>query len=269
METDCDTMAVDSVPEVAGDSPVVDELPVADESPAVDELPVTNESLAVEGSSAAGDSLAVEEAPLSGAPSQSSEPPQAGAPSQAPAVPKEPTPQDLLLFELVKSDCKLHLGLSITYGVCVVITVVFLVGIVMMHKGLDAFLYDIGMGAGFASMAAFWWSNYKADVAALKEIGDNPAGLDTCRTYSKETAGVISSSRKTKKELNQLWVAYGILAIVMLGFGVFLIALFVTDDFTSESVLVISGAVLLAGGVILMSLAIKAFCQWLFARKLK
>lgn len=185
------------------------------------------------------------------------------------AKPKTPTPRDLLLFDLIKSDRNLHLGLAITYAACVVITAVFFVGIVAMRKGLDALIYDVGMGVAFASMAMLWWSSYKAEVAALEEIGDDPTGLDTCRTYSKATADVISGSRKTKKELKQLWIAYGILAIVLLGFGLLLFGLFVLDDFTGESVLAFSGAILLVGGIILASLTIKAFHEWLAARKLE
>ena len=176
--------------------------------------------------------------------------------------------RDELLYSLVQGDKKLHLGLAIVYGLCTVATVVFLVLIVAWHKGLNALLADILMGVSFGLMAMLWWNSYRSDVAALAEIGDDPTGIDTCRTYSKETASVISGSRKTKKELRQLWIAYGFMAVMLLGFGVFLLALWVTDDLSDEGVLVISGAVLTVGGILLSSLAIRAFREWLVARKL-
>lgn len=176
--------------------------------------------------------------------------------------------RDELLFSLVKGDRTLHLGLAIVYGACAATAVVFAFAIVAMNKGIDALLYDIGMIAGFGGMAYVWFRRYKDDVAALEEIGDDPSGIDSCRTYSATTADVISESRKTKKELRQQWIAYGILSIVLLGFGIFFVVLLMSD-FRGETLFVICGTVLLVGGILLSSLTVKAFREWIVARRLE
>ena len=173
--------------------------------------------------------------------------------------------RDELLYSSVKGDCRLHLGLTIVYGACAITAVVFLVLIVAWHKGLMAFAYCVSMGISFAGAAVLWWNSYRDDVVALREIGDDPTGVDTCRTYSKTTAGVISASRKTTGEYVQLWIAYGILGLVMLAMGVLMFAFVLLDDFSSEGALVLTGVVMLAGGVILSSMAIVAFRRWMVA----
>lgn len=176
--------------------------------------------------------------------------------------------RDELLFSLVKGDRTLHLGLAIVYGACAVTAIVFAFAIVAMNKGIGALLYDIGMIVGFGGMAYVWFQRYKADKAALEEIGDDPSGIDSCRTYSAATADVISESRKTKKELRQQWIAYGILSIVLLGFGIFFVILLMSG-FRDEMLFVICGTVLLVGGILLSSLTVKAFREWIVARRLE
>ena len=177
--------------------------------------------------------------------------------------------RDELLYSLVKGDCRLHLGLAITYGACAVTAAVFLVFIVAQRKGPMALLYDISMGLGFAGAAAAWWHSYRNDVAALKEIGDDHTGIDTRKTYSKTTAGVISASRKTTGELRQLWIAYGILGLVMLAFGVLMFAFVLFDSFSDAEVLVLTGVVMMVGGILLSSMAIIAFRRWMVARRIE
>ena len=177
--------------------------------------------------------------------------------------------RDELLFSLLKGDRRLHLGLTIVYGACAITAAVFLVLIVAWHKGLLALAYDVSMGLGFAGAAVAWWNRYKNDVAALREIGDDPTGIDTCRTYSRTTAGVIAASRKTTGELRQLWIAYGILGIVMLAMGALMFAFVLFDNFTDEGALVLTGIVMLVGGVILSSMAITAFRRWMVARSIE
>ena len=177
--------------------------------------------------------------------------------------------RDELLFSLLKGDRRLHLGLTIVYGACAITAVVFLVLIVAWRKGPMAFAYDASMGLSFAGAAVAWWNSYKNDVAALREIGDDPTGVDTCRTYSRTTAGVIAASRKTTSELRQLWIAYGILGIVMLAMGALMFAFVLFDNFSDEGVLVLTGIVMLVGGVILSSMAITAFRRWMVARSIE
>ena len=176
--------------------------------------------------------------------------------------------RDELLFTLVKGDRSLHLGLAIVYGACAVTAAVFAVAIIMQRKGVTPLIYDVGMMLGFAAMAVAWWNSYKEDAAALREIGDDPTGIDTCRTYSRTTAGVIAGSRKTKKELRQLWIAYGVLTVTLLGFGLFFAFMLMTE-FQGETIFVICGTVLLVGGILLLSLTVKAFREWLVMRRLE
>ena len=63
------------------------------------------------------------------------------------------TKRDELLYSLLKGDCRLHLGLVITYGTCAITSIVFLVLIVAWHKGLVALAYDVSMGLAFAGAA--------------------------------------------------------------------------------------------------------------------
>ena len=126
-----------------------------------------------------------------------------------------------------------------------------------------------GFAIGLGMSAYFSWSQYKDYVDALEEIGPDPAGVDTCKTYSQRTAKTIAGARLSKKDLRQQWIAYSILALVMLGFGIFLLALFFLDDFSQEMVLLGSGAFLLAGGSLIAFLAVKAFHGWLTVRRLE
>ena len=176
--------------------------------------------------------------------------------------------RDELLFAQVKGTRSLSLGLAITYGACVALTVAFAVGIVALGKGVGPFLMDLGMMAGSAAAALAWWKSYKAADAALAEIGDDPTGIDTRKTYSPATAEVIAGSRKSGKELRQQWIAYGIIAVVMLFFGVFFAA-FLLNSEGDELLFTICAAVMFGGGILLSSLAIEAWREWLVARRLE
>ena len=176
--------------------------------------------------------------------------------------------RDELLFAQVKGTRSLSLGLAITYGACVALTVAFAVGIVALGKGVGPFLMDLGMMAGSAAAALAWWKSYKAADAALAEIGDDPTGIDTRKTYSSATAEVIAGSRKSGKELRQQWIAYGIIAVVMLFFGVFFAA-FLLNSEGDELLFTICAAVMFGGGILLSSLAIEAWREWLVARRLE
>lgn len=175
--------------------------------------------------------------------------------------------RDELLYDQVKGTRSLSLGLAIVYGACTVLTVAFAVGIVALGKGIKPLLVDLGMMAASAAAALQWWKSFKSCVAALAEIGDDPTGIDTCKTYSQATAEVIAGSRKSRSELKQQWIAYGILALVMLLCGVFFVAL-LQEAGGDELLFGFCTAFMLAGGVLLSSLSIRAWREWLVARRL-
>lgn len=176
--------------------------------------------------------------------------------------------RDELLYEQVKGTRSLSLGLAIVFGACTVATIAFAVGILVLDKGISALITDAGMMLASAGTAYAWWTRYKQSAAALDEIGDDPTGIDTCKTYSASTAEVIALSRKTKKELFQLWIAYGLLALTLLLFGG-LFVVFLLTSFKGELLFAFCGALLLAGGVVLLSMAIGAFREWLVACRLE
>ena len=175
--------------------------------------------------------------------------------------------RDELLYSQVKGTRSLYLGLTITYGACVALTVAFAVGILVLEKGFGALIMDLGMMAGSAASAMHWWRCYKEVAAALGEIGDDPTGIDTCRTYSQSTAQVIAGSRKTANELMQQWIAYGIIAISMLLCAALFLALLL-DSFEDELLFVFCAAFMLAGGLLLLSMAIEAWREWLVTRRI-
>lgn len=175
--------------------------------------------------------------------------------------------RDELLHSQVKGTRSLYLGLTIAYGACVALTVAFAVGILVQDKGLAVLVMDLGMMAGSVASAMHWWRCYKEAAAALEEIGDDPTGIDTCRTYSLSTAQIIAGSRKTANELMQQWIAYGIIAISMLLCAALFVALLL-DSFEDELLFVFCGAFMLAGGLLLLSMAIEAWREWLVTRRI-
>lgn len=175
--------------------------------------------------------------------------------------------RDELLHSQVKGTRSLYLGLTIAYGACVALTVAFAVGILVQDKGLAVLVMDLGMMAGSAASAMHWWRCYKEAAAALEEIGDDPTGIDTCRAYSLSTAQIIAGSRKTANELMQQWIAYGIIAISMLLCAALFVALLL-DSFEDELLFVFCGAFMLAGGLLLLSMAIEAWREWLVTRRI-
>ena len=175
--------------------------------------------------------------------------------------------RDEVLYQQIKDARSLYRGLTVTYALAAAAAIVM--GVICPFVGKAQGLIMLALFAiGLGTSARISWSQYKDYENALEEIGPDPTGVDTCKTYSRSTAYAIAHARLSEKDLFQQWIAYGILAITMLGFGLFLLVLFLTDEYSQELVLLISGGALLAGGALIAFLAIKAFHGWLTVRRL-
>ena len=178
-----------------------------------------------------------------------------------------PSARDEVLFQQIKDARGLYRGLAVVYGLATLAAIIMAIVCPFVGKA-KGLLVLIGFALGLGASCHLSWSQYKDYAAAIEEIGPDPTGVDTCRTYSQATARAIASARLSEKQLRQQWIAYGILALVLLGFGVFLLALYFLDDFTSEILLLGCGALLLAGGALLTFLTVKAFHGWRMVRRL-
>ena len=175
--------------------------------------------------------------------------------------------RDEVLYQQIKDARGLYRGLTITYALATLAAIVM--GVICPFVGKAGALIElVGFALGLGISCRLSWEQYREYAAALEEIGPDPTGVDTCQTYSISTANAIATARLSEKDLRQQWIAYGILALVMIGLGVFLLALYFTDDYTSDLVLLISGGVLFAGGALITFLAVKAFHGWLMVRRL-
>ena len=175
--------------------------------------------------------------------------------------------RDEFLYEQIRSDRSMYKVLTFVYGACTVAAIIL--GVLGSFKqGPGVLLKGLALAAGPFMATYGSWCMYKDLVNALEEIGDDPTGVDTNRNYSRSTANIISMERHTKREYRQMWIAYGILALTLFGFGAFL-ALLGSPEYGWDSMLFILGAVLVVGGFILSFLTVKAFRSWLTARRLE
>lgn len=175
--------------------------------------------------------------------------------------------RDEVLYQQIEDARGLYRGLAIVYALATLAAIVMAVVCLFIGKAL-AIIQLAGFAIGLGTSAYLSWGQYKDYVDALDEIGPDPTGVDTCRTYSPKTARTIAGARLSEKDLLQQWIAYGIIALSMLGFGILLLAFFFFDDYSSEMVLLICGAFLLAGGALLAFLTVKAFHGWRVVRHL-
>lgn len=174
--------------------------------------------------------------------------------------------RDELLYQQVKGDCLMYRVLAAVYGACTVAAIVL--GVLGITKeGLNALLGGAVLAVSTLTPAYLSWHAYKERAAALKEIGDNPAGVDTYRYYSVSTAEVIAESRWSKKEYFQQWIAYGIIALSLLLVGCLLLALGLS--YSGDLLLRAVGVFMVAGGFLLAFLTTKSFRSWLIARRLE
>ena len=179
--------------------------------------------------------------------------------------------RDELIYEQVKGNRTLYLGLAIVYGVACVVSAVFTVICLMTGKGLGATAFILVMALSCGASAVGSWNFYRQHAKALAEIGDSPAGVDTCRTYSRGTAQIIAGSRKSAKVLQQQLIAYGLITIMLLAFGVLMFACLGMPQFQGKdnSLLVGVGALLVGMGIILLMLTVRAFREWSITRKIE
>ena len=175
--------------------------------------------------------------------------------------------RDEVLYQQIKDARGLYLGLAIVYGLATLAAIVMAIICPFVGKAM-AIIELAGFAIGLGTSAYLSWGQYKDYVNALDEIGPDPTGVDTCKTYSLKTARTIANARLSEKDLFQQWIAYGILTLTLLGFGALSLAFCFFDSFDSEMLLLGVGALLLAGGALLAFLTVKAFHSWRAVRHL-
>lgn len=141
----------------------------------------------------------------------------------------EATERDKALYQQIKDARGLYRGLAIVYLLILVACVIMAIACVITRK-LHGILPLVGFASGAWFSASLAHIRYKDYASALEEIGPDPAGLDTCETYSETTAYAIETARMTKKELLQQWIAYSILTLTLLGMGALLLTFYAIWD---------------------------------------
>ena len=174
--------------------------------------------------------------------------------------------RDEFLYKQLKGNRSVYRGIAIAYAAAAIAAFIMAIALLLMHR-FGGLLALAVMGLGMAGSAATSWSQHKVYADALEEIGPDPTGVDTCCTYSRRTANAIAQSRTTTKILAQQWISYGIIAITMIGLGVFLVVILL--DMEEDLALTLLGAGLTAGGALLLFLAIKVFLNWRVAKHLE
>lgn len=176
------------------------------------------------------------------------------------------TERDEFLYNQLKGGRSLYAGLSIVYGLCTAAAAIMAL-FAYPAGGWQALLTICGMGLWFAGMTYTSWKERESYIAALTEIGDDPTGVDTCRTYSRDTAYLIARKRMPAKTFLQQSIAYGAIAITLLGFGLFC---FVLSSVEFDGLMFpLLGAGLIAGGLILSALTFGALRNWRAAKRLE
>lgn len=177
----------------------------------------------------------------------------------------QPTLRDEILYKQLKDNRSMYRGVMVVFALVAVAAVIMgIVTLLFMDAGRALFvLLAFAAGAGVSAYNSFM--QYKSYASALEEIGPNPAGVDTCKTYSASTAKVIASSRLSQKELFQQFFAYTLVGVMLIGFGILFFVLLRSD---SVDIYTLIGAGMLAGGVVVVFLGIKAFRSWVAVRSL-
>ena len=170
--------------------------------------------------------------------------------------------RDEFLYQQIKGNRSLYRGLAFVYGAAAVAAFIMAIAALVIGRP-DGSIILLFMGGGMVVSASASWSERKTYADALDEIGPNPVGVDTRRTYSQRTAKAIAASRMSAKEFLQQWIAYGILALTMIGMGTFLVAIMIEME---ETVYALLGAGLAGGGSVLLFMSIKAFRNWRVAK---
>ena len=179
--------------------------------------------------------------------------------------------RDELLYSEVKGGRTLYLVLAIVLGIATIAAVAMVFAVVSTNRGVEPLVTVAVMALAVGGMAISSWNEFKRHDGALKEIGSDPTGIDTCKTYSPATAKIIAQSRKDKKTLRQLLIAYGLMAVMFLGFGILMLVCLGLPQFQGKDngLLVGMGALFFVLGAFLLMLTVKAFRQWRTVCKLE
>lgn len=175
--------------------------------------------------------------------------------------------RDEVLYQQLKDARGLYRGLVVVYGLATLAAIVMAIICPFVGKA-SAIIELAGFVLGLGTSTYLSWGQYKDYESALDEIGPDPTGVDTCKTYSPQTARTIAYARLSEKDLFQQWIAYSLLTLTLLGFGALLLALCFFDSFGLDMLLLGVGAFLLAGGALLAFLTAKSFHGWRSVRRL-
>ena len=168
------------------------------------------------------------------------------------------------LFKEIKGNRTMYLVLTVVFVAC---TVGAFIMAAASDKGNGALMKALVLGLPMAILAVDSFAVFRRYDKASKEIGNDPSGIDSS-TLSPETRNLVGRSRRSKNELIQLVIAYGVLAIVMFGLGVLLLVLF-TGGLEDADMLACVGVVFTAGGALLIMLTIRTFVQYRRASRLE
>ena len=171
--------------------------------------------------------------------------------------------RDEFLYLNLKDNVSQYQVIFIMYAAAALAAAIMAVLAVAWLREYLAALMAVAMAAGFAFSAQGAKATRDEYAAALAEVGDDPTGMDTCRTYSVKTAKLIAQARAmTTGQFGAIW-AYGIIAVMLYACSVVMFAI-------SEGGwgFVALGALLIAMGVWLTVLAYKSFRNWRAAKQL-
>ena len=172
--------------------------------------------------------------------------------------------RDEFLYLSLKDNASMYRGLSIVYALAAIAAFIMAVCAIILKRDVFAALAVLAMGAGFVVACLSSRDTCKSYIDALEEIGDDPTGVNTCRTYSVKTAQLIASARLSAKELFGAIFAYGIIALSLLAGGIILFA--ISD---SSAVFAALGALLVFGSFLLGILSYRSFRSWRAAKELE
>lgn len=171
--------------------------------------------------------------------------------------------RDELILQQLKTDARVYRVLFVVVVIAAAASVALGIFAIATDRPDGLFVF-IPFALSFAGSAIPMNSRSKAAAGAVREIGDNPTDLDQYHDYSRETMSALRTAQHTTKEYLQLWVAYGICAVMMIGLGIMLLVLLWGDE---PALLALAG-LLAAGGVLLFVLAVESFLSWQMAKKL-
>lgn len=176
--------------------------------------------------------------------------------------------RDEFLYRQLKENRSLYRGMAIAYTLAA-LAALALTPFAFSEEGLGGALVAIGMAAALALSGYGSWGQHRSYAEAIDEIGDDPTGVDTCRTYSLDTARLIAQTRMSSKQFLQQFFGYGAIDLMLFAGGILLVVLGLTDFEGSETKMMLGlGALLIFGGVLLGILAIRALRNWRAAKAL-